>query len=388
MNKTIQELYDNMLALVEQSDAFEWKDHVSPAGGTYRIVSYRLAQYSDFLIPGSLESRGTMYLLDSEGKLVDIAARTPEKFFNAYENPFTMFSTDTTIADVEIAMVKMDGSLISTYMDIDGVLRTKSHSSLSSDHAINSTKLAHRDPVFYNELVDLNKLGYTVNMEYTSPVYRIVLPYDKDELTVLNARHMYTGEYLSIEELRKYPALYCSSVFFMNDAIHETFPREGTLKEICSTVQSEFRGTEGFVVRLKSGQHFKIKTDWYCNLHYRKESITLPSRLFTVVLNKQSDDLRQLFHDDPFSLQCIEKMEQLVFTCYNRLVNDVESFVLENKHLGRKEFAALVLSTVPNVMNRRGLIFTLLDGKEPNYKEAMTRNMSDITDVYINSFEG
>lgn len=388
MDKNIQELYNNMLTLVEQSDAFEYKDHISPGGGKYRIVSYRLAQYSDFLIPGALESRGTMYHIDDNGNLIDIAARTPVKFFNAFENPFTMFADDIGIDDVQLAMTKLDGSLISTFMDVDGVLRTKSHSSLSSDHALNSTALIHKDPVFYDELLELNKLGYTVNMEYTSPVYRIVLPYTEDNLSVLNARHMYTGEYMAPEELKKYPALYSSSVFFMQGSIHETFPTEGNLKKICEDIRTNFRGVEGFVVALKNGQYFKVKTDWYCNLHYRKESITLPNRLFTIVLNKQSDDLRQLFHDDQFSLKCIEIMEQLVFTCYNKLVKDVETFVEENKNLPRKEFAMSVQKTVSNEMGRRGLIFTLLDGKNPDYAAAMQKNMSDITDVYISLIKG
>lgn len=385
---TIQELYDNMLSLVQKSDAFEYKDHISPGGGVFRIVSYRLAQYSDFLFPGATESRGTMYLLDGNENMVRIAARTPEKFFNAYENPFTMFDASMTIDDVQMSMIKMDGSLISTYMDVDNVLRCKSHSSLSSDHAINSTAIMHRHPDFYNECLELNKLGYTVNMEYTSPVYRIVLPYEKDELTVLNVRHMETGEYMSVLEMSKYPAVYCSSIFFHCGEKHEAFPTEGTLREICEKVQTEFRGIEGFVVRLKSGQHFKIKTNWYCNLHYRKESITIPSRLFTVVLNKQSDDLRQLFIDDPFTLECIQKMEDLVYVCYNTLIKDVEEFVEKNKHLPRKEFAALVISTVPNVMGRQGLIFNLLDGRTPDYAGMMTKNMSDITDVYISSIQG
>lgn len=383
MNTELQKLYTDMLNVVQVSDAFEYKDHISPAGGTYRIFSYRLAQYSDYLLPGAMQARGTMFRLDANGNAVELAARTPEKFFNAYENPMTMFDDKLNIDDVELAMVKMDGSLISTFMDVDGVIRTKSHSSLSSDHALNSTALLHQNAALFSDVQKLHALGYTVNLEYISPVYRIVMPYTEDDLVVLNARHRETGEYMSVLELSKYDAAYTKSVFNTSNVIHETFPRSGSLRSICEDVRENFRGTEGFVVRLKSGQHFKIKTNWYCNLHYNKESITVPSRLFAIALNKQTDDLRQLFADDTFTLECISIMERIVFTGYNSLVEYVESFVQENKHLERKEFAIKVQTSVPSDMSRRGLIFTLLDGKEPDYAGAITKAMSSFLDEYL-----
>lgn len=374
----VQEIFNDLMALTEKNDAFMWKDFISPAGGFFRIFSYRLASYSDFLEPNALECRGSMFKIDDAGNLVSWAARTPMKFFNAYENPFTMFDKSTPSTEIAVVMDKLDGSIISTFMDVDYVVRTKSHSSLNSDHAINSTRMLLNDQDLYNEIYYAESMGYTVNMEYTSPEFRIVLPYQEDNLTVLNLRNRMTGELLVGHRLKEFsPYLYSRSVFHKYGEIDSTFPMKETLYDSIEATRS-MTDIEGFVLILKDGRMCKIKTDWYCSLHFTKDSINVNSRLYEAVITGASDDLKQMFSTDAYSIKKIEKMEQLIFSCYNKLVHDVESFYENNKHLERKEYALQVQASLENELGKPGLAFNLYNSKPANYKEVMLKYMKDV----------
>lgn len=375
----MKELFSNLMKITEVPDSpFYFKDFTSVGGGLYRIFAYRLANYSAFLQEDALECRGTMFEIDEAGNPIRMASRTPQKFFNAYENPMVGFDERTRSDEILCAMDKLDGSIISTFIDTDNIIRTKSHGSLHSDHAANSTKMIHSDVDFYNEIDYAERNGYTVNLEYTSPEYRIVLPYQKDELTVLNLRHRLTGELIIGRDMEKYfPDLYARSVFAGVGVMHPNLPKMPLLSETVKEIR-KMTGIEGFVLVLRDGRSCKVKTDWYCALHFTKDSITVDSRLYEAVLEGASDDLRQMFSTDPYSIEKIKKMEQLVFMCYNKLVSDVEAFYEANRHLDRKAYALQVQSTLPNELGMPGLAFNLYNGKHADYKGMMQKYMQDV----------
>lgn len=371
-------LYHELLELCDKNEAFYWNDSVSKAGGKYRTFTYRLASYTDFMQPSALECRGTMFEIDDDNNLIRVACRTPQKFFNAYENPLVMFPKDTLSTEIVLAMDKRDGSIISTFTDNDGVIRTKSQTSMHSDHAVNSTALIHKDDELHQGIIEADCEAYTVNLEYTSPEFRIVLPYQTDELTVLNLRHRETGKLLTGEALKqRFPKLYNKSVFSMYGDIDKTFPMCNTIRESVDSV-FDMPGIEGFVVQLKNETMFKIKTNWYCALHFRKDSINVDSRLYEVVLVGASDDLRQMFSTDPYCLDKIARMEKLVFSTSNHLQAEVEEFVVKYKHLGRKEFALQVQQELSKELNRQGLAFLLYNNRIPDYKDVMLKYMRDV----------
>ena len=371
-------IFHDLMALVAKNDAFSWKDFTSVAGGTYRIFSYRLASYTDFLEPNALECRGSMFKVDENGNFIGIVSRPPQKFFNAYENPFTMFDKSTPSTDIEVVMDKMDGSIISTFMDADFKIRTKSQASLHSDHAINSTAMLHADKEFYEDVYEAEMLGFTVNMEYTSPQYRIVLPYSEDGLTVLNVRHRQTGELVVGDKLKEmFPKLYARSVSAKFGNIDTTFPMKETLFASIEACR-EMQDIEGYVLILKDGRMCKIKTDWYCALHFSKDGINVDSRLYEAVITGGSDDLKQMFSTDELAMKKIEKMEQLVFSCYNELVEKSEAFYNKNKHLDRKEYALQVQKEVPNELGQPGIAFSLYQSKPVDYKAMMLKYTKEV----------
>ena len=362
MNTFQKSLYDNLLLLTQSNDAFFIRD-AKLDDKLYRVFSYRMASYTDFCSPGALESRGVMFELDEAQNPIRLAAMPMEKFFNDKENPFTM---DLDYSDIEQVTLKMDGSLMSTYIHNDE-LRIKSKTALASDHAVNAMRWLNlpENEKFKDELADVTRSGLTVNMEYTSPepFMRIVIGYQEPRLTILNVRNIENGEYV-----KRYGFL-----VDYHPEILQHWVEEVPIKVGPTFVDSitNMTGIEGYVIRLASGQHVKKKTMWYSALHHTKDSINNPRRLYEVVLDEASDDLKQMFQDDAYSLKAIEEMEVKVAGWYNKLVKSVEEFHDKYKDEDRKTYAIAGQAE----LDKLGfpLAMFLYQNKPFSYKEVMKK---------------
>ena len=249
-----------------------------------------------------------------------------EKFFNLNENPFTM---DLDLTQIEYYMDKADGSLISTYLD-NGVLYTKSKTSVFSSQSIAAEQFlndwVHQD--LRTRCTELAKNGYTCNFEYVSPNNRIVLPYEKAELILLNVRHNVTGEYVEHVELMRDPIL------------RRYLVKSYTVVDGPEFVQSVYDmwNIEGFVFKLRSGQFFKVKTNWYSDLHAVKSSISNNKMLFTVCRAGRVDDIRMMFSDDA-SIKKINIFEKIFIDYVIDSMNELQSLHKLLHGRSRKEYA-------------------------------------------------
>lgn len=357
----MKSLYNNLMALTDSNDAFFFKDVYKDDDTLYRIFNYRLASYTDFLLPSAMECRGIMFEIDNNYDYVSIKCRPMQKFFNLNENPLTM---NLDLSSVNLIMDKGDGSLISTYHH-DGEVYLKSKGSLSSDQANDASEWFNApEQEDLKMFVEDLEAEYTVNFEWCSPENRIVLPYDKPHLKLLNIRHNHTGDYL---EIYGEPASYMNTL--------NKYRIEGPIYsdpvEFLKTV-SDMKGIEGYVFRMGNGMFVKIKTLAYMALHHSKDSINSPRRLFEAVLEESSDDLRSMFYDDPLAIALIEEMESFTENLVNSVVHDVEILYNTYKDLDRKEFAI----TVGNEIDKKyfGLAMNLYLNKPNNYKDFFKRN--------------
>jgi RNA ligase len=346
------------MRLVQTNEAFYYVDHVIN-DFIYRVFTYRLASYTDFLEPDALECRGHMFRLDSTGTMEELVSLPFEKFFNLNENPMTM---ELDLSGVEFIHDKRDGSLISTYVHED-MTCLKSKTALESDQALDATRLLREDK-HLSYLVDYMTLecDFTVIFEYTSPENRIVLPYQVHELRVLGSRDNKTGEYAGYDTLYDY---------FKNYMVDDHSHHGEYAEEFIASIP-EMKGIEGFVIGLDGGQRIKIKTDEYLSLHRAKDSINSNKRLFEVAINDATDDLRSLFHDDEYTLNRITEMEQIAGHAYNHLVSSVESYYDENKDLDQKSYAIKGQQELDKI--GFSLAMQKFHGKEVNYRERLIRN--------------
>ena len=89
--KIIKSLFDNLMNLCsDDNNTFFFVDTTSSMQSKFRIFSYYIASYSEWLKPDALECRGIMFELDDNNNPIRVAARPPKKFFNLFENPFLL----------------------------------------------------------------------------------------------------------------------------------------------------------------------------------------------------------------------------------------------------------------------------------------------------------
>lgn len=378
MNEYQKQLYANLMVLASDPvlESFYKQDHEHD-GVHYRVFLYRIASYSEFLLPGALESRGITFRLDGnpidpetgqrvEVQPVELSSMPMHKFFNLNENPFTMDLDLSTIVGI---MDKLDGSLISTVRGASPeAWFLKSKGSLSSEQAFAATRLLLTAE--YKELHDFCRrmaaTAKTVNMEYMAPDNRIVVGYAKPTLKVLNVRCNRTGNYIQ-------PVNWILSDEFR--VAYHAIPGEDEAAAWVDSVYKSEEKIEGFCVQLFDGTWFKIKTDAYCLLHKTKDSILVPRLLFEAIVGGQGDDLISLYPDDEGALSLITAMTEKVRGIYNHLAATVDGFYEANKGLDRKDYA-LAGQANAEVMKQGafGLVMNLYIGKEANYEEFMVKH--------------
>lgn len=361
-------LYHNLMFLADTEESFFFAEQTL-AGNIYRIFLYRLASYSQWLLPSAREARGITFEVEESGEPIALVSRPLHKFFNLYENPFTM---EVDMTNAYAIYDKLDGSLITT-MNVNDSVWLKSKGSLFSDQAQAANRLlATPEYESLREFFDLMLLNdITVCMEYMAPDNRIVIGYTEPRLGVFALRDNKTGTYIPLE-VWEHEA--CEAVDFFSENLIEHI--EGQWESVQAFVDDipDMEKMEGFVI-WTAGETVKIKTEWYMVLHHLKDSINSQRRLYEAVVYETIDDVRAQFHDDPVALQIIEDMEEKVRPIYNNMVTLVEGFYEANKHLDRKEYAIKGQAECGKLYF--GLAMSLYLGREVNYREHMIKYRKD-----------
>lgn len=292
---------------------------------TYRIFSYQIVKYSDWLLPDSTRARGIMFEIDPiTEEPIRLACLPMDKFFNRNETPITM---DIDPNDILVVMDKMDGSIISQYSD-GGYLRLKSNKSIQSDVAYKAMQYLETQPVLKQFLVECETENIQVNMEFISPDNQIVIKYPEDRLVILNFRDRLTGDYLDPSQL---------DISHVTEYMVTRYEIEGDMSEWLDNVRHE-RGIEGYVI-LTDKLMFKEKTDWYRNLHSIKSEFTSPKRIINNILYNQLDDARTLFVDDPEFIEILDRYEEHVVSVVNNTIQNVQEQFEKNRGKDAKQYA-------------------------------------------------
>lgn len=321
-------LYNDLMNLCEHTDSFYFVDQ-SFKDQHYRVFTYRLASFSDFQLRNAKECRGHTFLKTDNGW--ELVSLPMQKFWNYHEHIGWGENIDLS-GDIMI-MDKLDGSLIST-VKTGSNLVFKSKTSFTSPQAIEATELVHNteNKKFFNAIKELVHDGkYTINFEYVSPTNLIVLNYSIPKLTVLNARNMEDGSYLSYKDL--------VHQFGHSNVVNTLDVPNDPYQFIEETLESD-KDIEGYVIVNENGQWVKLKTNKYNSLHRIASAIAFPRNLFETCVNGFADDARAMFVGTPHYQRIID-MENKVSTIYNTIHKDVYGFYNSNKQLGRKEFAIL-----------------------------------------------
>lgn len=370
-------LFDNLMELCsDESNTFFFVDTTSSMQSKFRIFSYYIASYSEWLKPDALECRGIMFELNENEVPVRIAARPPKKFFNIFENPFTENIKDEQVG---LAFKKEDGSLISSFID-KGELFLKSKGSLFSQQVLDAQKWLYderRKPLL-ECLKWYAENGITINMEWVSPDNRVVLTYDEPRLIILNARNNITGEYIDLEDLVKDQTV--------NQYMVDNHPFE-TINELIKEVQ-ELKDQEGYVVYDSKGAEpvFKIKCPWYVHLHSVKSSVSSDKNLWEAVAEGVSDDIKALFETDKASLDRIAKFESIYKKQFSFVYKTTTEIYNKLRGSSRKDYAIESQSILnemgcPQMFN---IVMRLyLNGPDESIVDLIKDHLVKFIDVYL-----
>lgn len=363
-----KQLYQNLMICCS-NEAFYFQDFVADDVNEtlYRIFNYRQASYTDFCLPGALECRGIMFEISDAGEVLRLVSRPMAKFFNAMECPFSDINSIFSDPGSNISEVddKADGSLISSYINYCGELKLKTKGSPKSDQAIAAMYWLNCRDELLLEFTEITQNAFTINCEWCAPDNRIVLPYETGHLQVLNIRDNDSGEYLSRADIiAQAPEI---AKHLVQDKVLPKGPN-GTWEETLQLVRAE-TGIEGYVIKFNNNLWVKIKTDAYKALHWSKDSINTPRRLFEACVLETVDDLKDMFSTDTLAIAQINKMEDFVRPIYNGICDRVEDFVDKNKHLDRKDFAIKAQQELDKTLGEFHLAMKLYSGKDVSYKE-------------------
>ena len=284
----------------------------------------------------------------------------PPKFFNYEEGDGEKYHIKNQFIE---KMDKMDGSLISTYQVIPEIgassIGLKSKTSLTSSQAVQAMDIMSKSPELLNEVnrICLTK-NLTLNFEYTSLENRIVVLYDKAELTLLSLRFHDDGSMLVGEQLKVF--LLENNCYNLHDLVVRTVNVEkdnltGKKQlELVDNVRKEHvnENGEGYVFQVRDvngGRYLvKVKNFEYIELHNLRGNSDLNngfSGSFTnkniskIILMDKSDDLKSLYSHNQSAIDKIIANEEYVIPKYNKMIHDIDSFYLENSVLERKEYA-------------------------------------------------
>lgn len=375
--KIIKSLFDNLMNLCsDDNNTFFFVDATSSMQSKFRIFSYYIASYSEWLKPDALECRGIMFELDDNNNPIRIAARPPKKFFNLFENPFTENIKDDQVG---LAFKKEDGSLISSFIDKGGVF-LKSKGSLFSQQVLDAQKWLYderRKPLL-ECLKWYAENGITINMEWVSPDNRVVLTYEEPRLIILNARNNITGEYIDLEDLVKDQTV--------NQYMVDNHPFE-TINELIKEVQ-ELKDQEGYVVYDSKGSEpvFKIKCPWYVHLHSVKSSVSSDKNLWEAVTEGVSDDIKALFETDKASLDRIAKFESIYKKQFSFVYKTAIDIYNKLRGNSRKDYAIesqSILNEIgyPQLFN---IVMRLyLNGPDESIVDLIKDHLVKFIDVYL-----
>lgn len=373
MKRETNKLYKDLMNLCNDVDGkakFFFKDDVTGMGTKVRIFSYHIANYSDWIKPNALESRGIMFEMNDKEKPVRIMSRPMEKFFNLGENPMTM---DLDMSTALYFMTKEDGSLISSFSD-KGILGLKSKTSIYSDQVAWAAMWLNDHPELKQRILELAESNYTVNFEYVGPKNRIVLGYNEAALRILNVRENHTGEYVEFNEIFADPILrpYIVDIFDSSDC------SDDWVKQV-----RKMEGIEGYIVAFP-GKFSKLKTDWYVALHHTKDSINNNRRLVNCCIENVTDDLRGLFVGDQMALDKIHAFEMKYSETLNEWFKFVVEFIEDSRHLDRKNFAIKANTACKNYRPLFGVVMNCyLSWSQERIVEDLNEVMKKNTDLLV-----
>lgn len=336
-----KELFNQLMNLMDIEDKpFFFEDTKINEEYSYRVFCYNIPGYMQYQLPFARETRGSMFLIKNDTKeFISLVVLPMPKFFTYGEQPET---EKLDLSKVKRFTLKVDGSLVSSYIDFNGNLAFKTKRSPNQD-SFNELIESVLYPELKDEIKELTKT-HTVDCELTSPTNRVILEYKDTNLSVLKIRSRETGlfEEIHSEEFKnKYPHIAKIIVEELDIGLLDGLSKKNN--------NIDCKGIEGGVVEMPDGTLAKIKTRYYLtqNRFANLQDFKKRNRLMVeACIEETFDELRTLFfyrkRSENYNAEGIvadmDSIEKQVRELYNPLHSKIMGFYNENKELSLEEY--------------------------------------------------
>lgn len=259
----------------------------------YGYVSYQVAFEDTFKDPFATtdpaererrllvrEARGIKYDL----KTLRIVSRPYHKFHNVGERADTMPDV-IDFTKPHVILEKLDGSMLTPlFRSEDGVMRWMTKRGVTS---VADTALAFSDanPQYEQYCRTVDALGFTPIFEWCSRAQRIILDYPQDRLVLTGLRHNETGIYHPYEIMKEFAES-------MGVEVVRALP--GSVENIRKFMAEvkDLKGEEGYIIRFDDGSMYKIKGEWYCEIHRTFDNLRFEKDVIRLILSDKLDDAK------------------------------------------------------------------------------------------------
>lgn len=342
--------------------------------GRMTFFNYNVVYNDTFSgIDNTEEGRYNALLRECRGIVFDnktglIVRRPYHKFFNVGEREETFFENIDLTRD-HIILEKLDGSMISPYIDENGVIIWGSKMGFTSV-AEQVHSFIDDENGRYNDFVQyLESIGKTGIFEWCSRKQRIVIDYPVDALIMTGIRDKNTGNYVSYDDLRDIGDYY-------NIPVVTAY--ESTSTDIVELVENtrSLQDKEGFVIRFNDGHMYKIKANEYLTMHRAKDNLTEEKNIIKLIISGSIDDILPVFNenDKKSIIYYRDTVQQNIMDFANTVHEFTTNFY--NTNPDRKSFS-LSLNEM-DISNNKCFYFNMWNGIASNWT---------ITDLYNNIIE-
>ena len=330
---------DDVLPHIKDRDEFivAERDH-------YTVINYVVAMQDTFHMDGPDDLRGAIRR-ECRGLIFDlggyIISRPFHKFFNLGERAETfpnMIKTDE-ITHIE---AKLDGSMVRPFF-VDNKLRWGTKMGVTDGFSDRIEEFVSKNPIYTQVALAYLKEGYTPIFEWYGPQNRIVVNYEKEDMKLLAARKMVTGQYIDVHK---------------GDIIVPKYPSVKNVDEFIANTRGE-KGIEGYIIVFQDGHRVKLKTDEYVRIHKTKDEIRFDFYIAQHILNEELDDVKPFL--DESDLKRVEEYEKKFWDHFNYHENRIIGIWQQTPGWDRKVVATTILKDEDSWT--KSLVFKMMDGK-------------------------
>lgn len=328
----------------------------------FNVVNYLVNLIDSFPTPNTKDDTlNTLYALRREcrgikfcSKTGVVLARPYHKFFNVNERDETAFAK-IDISQPHHILEKLDGSMIMPLI-LNDVVRWATKMGLTDVSA--QAEVFVKEHLGYEEFArDCYDLGVTPIFEWCSSKQRIVLKYSVDNLILTAIRENVTGEYLSRDEMiglalrRKIPVVNAldGTINNMQDFLSETYSLEDA---------------EGYVIRFADGHMYKVKGEWYVQIHKTKELLQWEKDVWSLILNNNVDDVKSFMEEA--DKDKLDEFAELLTKALDEKADELKWVVIaaqDNLNNSKKRFALEIVNDWQSKIEK-SLLFSIWDGKD------------------------